>query len=145
MRLTQEADYALRIVSTLARGGVTMDSRTVSVKACVPERFTVKILRKLVLGGIVASKKGSAGGYMLAVSPDEITMLSVVELIDEPISISRCLDREYECTKNNDKSCCVFHMIFAKLSSRLAEKLGSITIADATDDSVSIESILEKI
>lgn len=145
MRFTNEADYALRIVSTLAKSDGTMDSRTVSEKASVPERFAVKILRKLVLGGLVSSKKGSLGGYMLAVDPKEISLLRVIELIDEPISISRCLDREYECTRNNDKSCCVFHMIFAKLSSGLAEKLGSITIADATDDSASIESILEKI
>ena len=145
MRLTQEADYALRIIYTLAKVGETLDARSVSERACVPERFTVKILRKLVLCGTVCSKKGSAGGYQLAVPPNEITMRQVVETIDGSLEISRCLGGSYECSRNNDKKGCTFHLIFEKLNAELAEKLDRITIAEVIDDSVSIESILNKI
>lgn len=145
MRLTQEADYALRIVYTLAKCGETLDARSVSTRSCVPERFTVKILRKLVLCGIVSSKKGSAGGYLLALPPSEITMRQVVEAIDGSLEISRCLGGDYECSRNYDKKGCTFHLIFERLNAELAEKLGRITIAEVADDSVSIEAILNKI
>ncbi len=145
MRLTQEADYALRIVYVLAKNEKTLDARTVSEKACVPERFTVKILRKLVLCGIVTSKKGSAGGYMLTESTEKLTMRQVVEAIEGSLEISRCLGGDYECSRNNNKKCCTFHLIFEKLNSELAEKLGRITIEEVADDSVGIDSILNKI
>ena len=145
MRLTQEADYALRIVYTLAKAGDTLDARSVSELACVPERFTVKILRKLVLCGTVNSKKGSAGGYLLASPPQNITMRQVVEAIEGSLEISRCLGGDYECSRNYDKKGCTFHLIFEKLNAGLAEKLDKITIAEDAYDSVSFESILNKI
>lgn len=145
MRLTQEADYALRIVRVLAKSGETLDARTVSETACVPERFTVKILRKLVLCGMITSRKGSAGGYMLSAPPQEITMRRVIETIEGPFEISRCLGEDYDCSRNNDKQCCLFHLIFEKLNRELAEKLDRISIADAIDSTTDISEILMKV
>lgn len=145
MRLTQEADYALRIVYILAKKNATLDAKTISQEACVPERFTVKILRKLVLCNIVSSKKGSAGGYMLTDSADKLTMRRVVEAIEGSLEISRCLGGDYECSRNYDKRGCTFHLIFEKLNHELAEKLERITIGEVADDSADIEETLNKI
>lgn len=146
MRITQEADYALRIVSQLALSGGILDSKTIAESVNVPERFTVKILRKLVLNGIVKSHKGAAGGYELAYSPSEISMKRIVEVIDGPFEITRCLDSDYECSKNGDnKKCCVFHCVFGKINHNISEKLDSITIDMILDDNLGIEDILAKI
>ena len=145
MRLTQEADYALRIVWILAKADETLDAKKVSEMACVPERFTVKILRKLVLRGTVASKKGAMGGYLLAADSRELTMRQVIETIDGPLEISRCLNDEYRCSRNFDKKCCTFHLIFEKINKEMAEKFDRITIADAIDDEIGIDVILGKI
>ena len=92
MRITLESDYALRIVSTLAlQDGVT-DAKTLSEKTSVTIRFTLKILHKLVQGNIVSSYKGVRGGYKLKKKADDISLRSVIELIDGPIIIARCLD-----------------------------------------------------
>ena len=48
MRITQEADYALRIVTELACLGGIEDSKTIAEAVNVPERFTVKIMRKQI-------------------------------------------------------------------------------------------------
>ena len=90
----------------------------------------MKILHKLVRGDIVESFKGVKGGYKLKASPDKITLKDVIELIDGPIAIARCLDSEESCSLNCDKTACVYHHIFDSISIELASKLAKITISD---------------
>ena len=66
MQITQETDYAVRLVDVLARSGVHMEAGVLSEQAHVPLRFSAKILRSLVKSGIVCSRKGAHGGYRLA-------------------------------------------------------------------------------
>jgi Rrf2 family protein len=51
----------------------------------IPERFLLKVLKPLVSARVLHSIKGPNGGYRLARSPSEITMLEVVEAVDGPI------------------------------------------------------------
>ena len=66
MYITQETDYAIRIVYCLAKSGVRRDARSISEEMCVSLRFALKILGKLAQGGLVSSFKGNRGGYELA-------------------------------------------------------------------------------
>ena len=130
MRITLESDYALRIVSTLAETEKILDAGTLAEKTSVTQRFALKILHKLVHGNLVASYKGVNGGYKLRRSAEEITLKDVIELIDGPIAIVRCLDSGEACSMNQDKTACIYHHIFDKISLELAAKLQNITIAD---------------
>ena len=130
MRITLESDYALRIVSELARINGVVDANTLAEKTSVTARFTLKILHKLVQGDLVSSYKGVKGGYKLKVGAGDITLKTVIELIDGPIAIARCLDSAEGCSMQSDKTACIYHHIFDKLSFDLAMKLNSITIAD---------------
>ena len=146
MKITSEADYALRIVSHLAREERLADSGAVSDAVKVSERFTVKILRKLMLGGLGRAQKGASGGYELARDPGLISMRHVIELIDGPLTMNKCLDDTYECSRNSyDKGCCKFHLIFEKLNLQLSKKLGLITIDMIADNSVGADEILQVI
>ncbi len=130
MRITLESDYALRIVGELAQINNIVDAKTISERTFVTQKFALKILHKLVKGGIVASHKGAKGGYELNKSPDNITLKQVIELIDGPIAIVRCLESSECCSMNSDKSSCMYHHIFDKISFEVAMKLESITISD---------------
>ena len=130
MRRTLESDYALRILSALATHEDRVDAQTLADETLVTQRFTLKILHKLVKGEFVASYKGVRGGYKLAVSPDKITLKDVIELIDGPIAISRCLDSGEACALNPDKTACIYHHIFDTISLDVARKLQGITISD---------------
>ncbi len=130
MRITLESDYALRIISALALNDDVVDATTLSEKTSVTPRFALKILHKLVQGNLVISYKGSKGGYKLKKTPDEITLKEVIELIDGPIAIVRCLGNGESCALNADKMACVYHHIFDKISIELASKLQNITISD---------------
>ena len=63
LRITQEADYALRIVALLASHETVTDANTIADEAGITQRFALKILRNLSLGEIVCSQKGAGGGY----------------------------------------------------------------------------------
>ena len=130
MRITLESDYALRIVTAIAESDGVVDAGTLSEKTLVTQRFTLKILHKLVLGGLILSYKGAKGGYKLAKSAEEITLKNVIELIDGPIAIARCVDSEEGCSLNCDKTACIYHHIFDTISLDLAKKLDRISIKD---------------
>ncbi len=138
MRITQESDYALRIVSALAAHEDRVDAKTISDETLVTQRFTLKILHKLVQGELVRSYKGVRGGYKLNVPPEKITLKAVIELIDGPIAISRCLESSESCALNPDKTACIYHHIFDTISLDLSRKLGAITISDVINKKYSL-------
>jgi len=130
MRITKEADYALRIMRCLAECTEGLrDAKTMSELLNIPSRFTLKILHKLMTGKLVKSYKGVNGGYKLNFPPNEITMRQIVEIIDGPLAISRCLDMDYECShRAYDKAGCFFHKVFEDINVKLAAELDKVTL-----------------
>lgn len=139
MRITQESDYALRILTAMAMHNDVADAKTISSETFVTQRFALKILRKLVQGNLVKSYKGVRGGYKLNISSDKITLKNVIELIDGPIAIARCLETEEACSLNCDKTACVYHHIFDSISLDLAKRLDMITIFDVINKNYSLK------
>ena len=139
MRITLESDYALRILGALAVHDGRVDAKTLSDEISVTQRFTLKILHKLVSTGYVKSYKGVRGGYQLNIPPEKITLKSVIELIDGPIAISRCLESSEACSLNPDKTACIYHHIFDTISLDVARKLAGITIADVLSKKYTIK------
>ncbi|HEX3016834.1 MAG TPA: Rrf2 family transcriptional regulator [Caproicibacter sp.] len=126
MVMTLEADYAVRIVDILARSEIRIDARTISLKTQVPLRFALKILRKLVAGGLIVSYKGAHGGYALARSAEKITLRQVIESVEGPYMLSRCQQDEYSCTHTTS---CRFQEIYDEISAIVRQKLDSYTFA----------------
>lgn len=125
MRLNQATDYAMRAVlylSGLPPGQVT-EARLISEKEHIPMRFLLKILRVLAGAGLVHSYRGVNGGYSLARKPENITMLDVVEAVEGPITINRCLYSPEECSKRFSAHCPIHEALFS-LQSCLKENLG---------------------
>ena len=77
LKITQECDYAIRIVLMLAKlgSGKRVDAASIAETQSIPQRFTVKILRKLVQSGLVTSFKGAKGGYQLGKKAETITQI----------------------------------------------------------------------
>ena len=109
MNITREADYALRITVLLAQIGRQVEAKIISEKSGVPYRFTLKILRKLVMADIVKSFRGVNGGYTLKKEPDDITFFDVIDTLDGPLAINRCLKEEDIC--ENSGICAIQHKL----------------------------------
>lgn len=127
MRITHEADYAIRIAYCLALRDGRVSAKEIAQETGVTLRFALKILRKMILTGLVVSFKGVSGGYMLSKPATDISFGEIIECIDGPIQINHCLSNEFACTRVGDKQICDFHKIFCAINARLRQELYSVT------------------
>ena len=127
MQLTLEADYAVRIVYTLAREQCRLDACALAEKTGVTVRFSLKILRKLVAAGLVRSYKGVNGGYEIAKEAKEISLLDIVETIEGPIHLARCAKGDFLCTREKCGTC-PFHQAFEGVSQDLRRQMKAFTL-----------------
>jgi Rrf2 family protein len=85
VRISAKAEYACLAVIALAQR--RPENRPVPIREIaeaqgIPETFLTQILLKLKGAGLVLSTRGSAGGYRLARSPEEISLLDVLSVVD---------------------------------------------------------------
>jgi Rrf2 family protein len=87
MRLTNATSYAIYALVHLAgqKDNRPVASHWIARQRGLPERFLLKVLKSLAARGILRSVKGPNGGYRLAKTPKEITLLEIVENVDGPI------------------------------------------------------------
>ena len=146
MKITQEADYALRMMCLLAKeaaaGTSPVGAATLAEGVAVPTRFGLKILHKLSVADLVKTSRGATGGYSLNQDPATITVRRVIEAIDGPIEINRCLSETHTCLNNPNKDCCRLHHVFEELNGMLTERLERITVAMVIDESVGLGDLL---
>jgi Rrf2 family protein len=124
MRLNQATDYAIRAILYLSGlpFGQVVEAKLIAEEEHIPIRFLLKILRLLTKEGLVNSHRGINGGYSLARSPSEITLLDVVRAIEGPIAINRCLYDPEECNKLYSEHCPVHEALF-ELQNSITEHL----------------------
>lgn len=128
MRITHEADYAIRLTYCLAIHGTVVGTKTIAEETGVSLRFALKILQKLVQGGIAVSYQGKKGGYQLACAPANISVGQLVELIDGPVEINHCLNECYDCSRVGDnKTGCEFHVAFQSVNDAIRRQLYALT------------------
>ncbi len=128
MRITHEADYAIRVACCLAFSGEKRSAKQISEQTGVTLRFALKILRKLIQAGLVKSFKGINGGYMLSRAPAQISFGEIIECIDGTIAINHCLTGAFACTHASPSHDCQFRQVFHAVNQRLREELYSITL-----------------
>ncbi len=127
MRITQEADNAIRIIYCLAKHQRKQGAKEISENTSVTLRFTLKILRKLIGAGFVMSFKGMKGGYILKKAPVDISVGEVVEAIDGPISIVKCLNGSCEEPCAEDRSTCPIYRYALELNETIRSMMCSET------------------
>lgn len=121
MLLNLETDYAIRIVSCLSKEE-KLDAKTIALKTGVTPKFTLKILHGLTSSGLVKSFKGKNGGYSLAKSPKDITLLEVVEQVYGTLEVSRCDGNG--CT--HPEGICSFRNVFGEVSDYMCKKFSEV-------------------
>ncbi len=87
MQITRQADYAVRAVLYLAQLGQDRRASTsqIAQEQQIPPSFLAKIVSQLSVAGLLQTSRGARGGVSLARTPDQISLLEVVEAIDGPI------------------------------------------------------------
>lgn len=128
MQITRQADYALRAIIYLARmdEGEKASTRDIAETQKIPPSFLAKIVSQLSIAGLIQTSRGARGGITLAKSPDEISILNVVEAIDGPLLLNACTSGAHVCPFGQN---CPMHEIWCETRELLVEKLSSATFA----------------
>ncbi len=135
MQITRATDYAVRIMIYLA----TLPEQTrvaapdVARGIQAPESFVSKVLQQLVQRGMVTSHRGAGGGFQLAVLPEGVSLLDVVEMVEGPLQINLCLAGEASCDRS---SWCGAHPIWNEAQLALKNVLASASIARLARESM---------
>ncbi len=124
MQLSRHADYALRIVLDLA---LRPSSRIgdIAQRRAAPSAFLAKIARSLVRAGLLQSLRGRNGGVALARPASRITVLQVIEAVDGPLALNRCVHGGSGCPLSRS---CPAHPLWMKLQRIVADELKAVTI-----------------
>lgn len=88
MRLSHQVQYAICGIFDLAYNGhgEPLQIRVISERQAIPGRYLEQIFQRLRRAGLVTSKRGPGGGYMLARAPARISLREVVEAVEGPIA-----------------------------------------------------------
>jgi Rrf2 family protein len=88
---SQTVEYALRAMTCLgARPGAPITTETIAQQTQVPAGYLAKVMRDLVVAGLVASQRGPNGGFVLARPAERITVLDIVNAVDPIERIRSC-------------------------------------------------------
>jgi Rrf2 family iron-sulfur cluster assembly transcriptional regulator len=122
----RNTDYAARLMVNLAKhyGNGPVSTRAAAAEEDVPYQLACKLMQKLNRAKLVESCMGPKGGFALATEPSKINMLQVVEAIQGPISINRCVITGDNCSRR--RTCRVRNRL-ADLQKSMDKGLAAIT------------------
>jgi Rrf2 family cysteine metabolism transcriptional repressor len=137
MMFSTKAEYGVRVMVELARrtGEEPVPLAEIAEHDGMPLAYLEHLVARLRKAGLVDSRRGSRGGYLLARSPTEITMAEVVEALEGSIApiecISQAADGSIVCSRESDPGhVCPTKLLWTRVRGAIVRTLQDTTLAD---------------
>jgi Rrf2 family protein len=137
MMFSTKAEYGVRVMVELARraGEDPIPLAEIAEHDGLPLAYLEHLVARLRKAGLVDSRRGSRGGYLLARSPTEITMAEVVEALEGSIApiecISQASDGTIVCSRESDPAhVCPTKLLWTRVRVAIVRTLQETTLAD---------------
>jgi Rrf2 family protein len=129
MLYSSATEYAIRGLSELASrdSSVPVMLDEIVAGTDLPRDFLAKVFQKLVAAGILKSFKGRGGGFQIARPIHAVTLMQIVESIEGPQHLDRCVVGMEAC---NDQMPCAQHDLYKPIRQRLKDYFNTTTLAD---------------
>lgn len=131
--LTRKSKYGLKALLLLAedaeRGPVLISELADRQK--LPKKFLEAILLELKRAGLLHSKKGKGGGYVLGRKPSEITVGQVIRVLEGPLALTPCVSQTAyrRCDECLDEATCAVRLAMKEVRDATADILDNMTLA----------------
>lgn len=137
LRLPAASKYGVRAMFDLAlhQKDKPISLREIAERQRISLDYLEHIFIKLRKVGLLESKRGVHGGFILKKEPSQIRILDIVTTLDGKIALSECLIEEDLCSK---AELCVIRLLWKKLSSQIIKTLSDITLKDLIDEAKKI-------
>lgn len=131
VKVSTRGDYASRALLSLAlREDVSPTSvRDIAERTGLPQPYLEQILLALKGAGLVRSKRGVGGGYILARSPEQITLGQIVSAVDGPI-VAGDFGQPHQNGACDHEGQCVLLAVWADVGEHMRHHLDSFTLKD---------------
>jgi len=128
MQLTRAADYAVRVMVTLANMPVGTRASHTELAAAVecPRPFLAKVLQRLTRAGLVVSYRGNVGGFELKKQCRSASLLQVVEAVEGPLALNICSGKK-RCPRHG---ACPAHRCWVESQAAITRILGAARVDD---------------
>lgn len=132
MKVSTRGDYASRALLSLALHGATTQPtsvRDIADRTGLPQPYLEQILLALKGAGLVRSKRGVGGGYVLARPPEEISLAQIVAAVDGPI-VAGDFGEPHENGACDHEGQCILLAVWSELGEQIRNQLQSLSLAD---------------
>ncbi len=137
MMFSTKAEYGVRVMVELARraGEEPIPLAEIAERGGLPLAYLEHLVARLRKAGLVDSRRGSRGGYLLARSPTEITMAEVVEALEGSIAPIECItegsDGSIVCSRETQPGhVCPTKLLWTRVRFSIVRTLQEMTLAD---------------
>jgi Rrf2 family protein len=132
--LSKKAKYALKALEYMAEQQSTGPLRISEIADAqgFPHKFLEAILLELRKDGILRSKLGKSGGYMLNKDPKEIKLGHIIRLLDGPIALVPCVSYKYyaPCEECADEATCGLRQVCGEVREATNHILDNVSLSD---------------
>ncbi|OGT19352.1 MAG: SUF system Fe-S cluster assembly regulator [Gammaproteobacteria bacterium RBG_16_57_12] len=106
IRIGKLTDYGVVIMNHLAQGGVlSLSAGELATQVNMPLPTVSKILKALTQAGLLCSQRGTKGGYHLSRPAERISLIEIIDALEEPLALTQCSSQEGLCAMESE--CCV--------------------------------------
>lgn len=135
MKLSTKSRYGLRAIFDIAynSGNLPAQVQDISRRQGISPRYLEQIFQGLKRAGILKSKRGPQGGYILAKKPEEITVAAVLLATERDITLVECVSKKKKKPDCSFDGSCVTQELWSEAGERLLAYFSSITIKDLCD------------
>lgn len=133
MELNTKGRYAVMAMADLAKHGGhgSVPLTAIAERQQISLAYLEQIFQRLRRAGLVDSARGRSGGYQLARGPDEITVAAIMQAVDEPVEMTRCmLDGLAGCVGSAK---CLTHDLWRALGDHILAFLSRVTLRDVLE------------
>ncbi len=97
LSITKQSDYGLILISFIYKKNSLVKLSELIKETKLPQRFLARIAAELVKNGLLVSREGKSGGYLITPKIKRISLYDYLTIFENDVVVSSCVDENFDC------------------------------------------------